>query len=145
MVLHLFAALVWVGGMFFAYTFLRPAAVEKLEPPERLELWSSVFRRFFPWVWLSVLALPSSGIWLVGELYGDLASSPVTVKAMTTLGPIMGALFAIVFFFPYRHLKTHVANKDYPAAGKNLATIRKIIGFNLILGLTVMTLAGLSR
>ena len=33
---HVLAALVWVGGMFFAWMILRPAAVAKLQAPERL-------------------------------------------------------------------------------------------------------------
>ncbi len=45
--LHLLAAVVWVGGMFFAWMILRPAAVDILEPPARLRLWLSVFKRFF--------------------------------------------------------------------------------------------------
>ncbi|PIU17095.1 MAG: hypothetical protein COT19_02630, partial [Gallionellales bacterium CG08_land_8_20_14_0_20_59_87] len=48
--IHLLAVLVWVGGMFLAYVVLRPAAVEVLQPPQRLQLWDSVFRRFFNWV-----------------------------------------------------------------------------------------------
>lgn len=31
--LHLIAAVIWVGGMFFAHMVLRPSAVEKLAPP----------------------------------------------------------------------------------------------------------------
>ncbi len=42
--LHVLAALVWVGGMFFAWTILRPAAVAALEAPARLGLWLEVFR-----------------------------------------------------------------------------------------------------
>jgi len=38
--LHVLAAVVWVGGMFFAWMVLRPAAVSALQPPERLMLWS---------------------------------------------------------------------------------------------------------
>jgi uncharacterized membrane protein len=37
--LHVLAALVWVGGMFFAWMVLRPAAVKALEGPARLTLW----------------------------------------------------------------------------------------------------------
>jgi len=44
--LHLLAAIVWVGGMFFAHLVLRPAAME-LEPAQRLALWLRVFDRFF--------------------------------------------------------------------------------------------------
>ena len=36
--LHLVAAVIWVGGMFFAYMALRPAAATVLEPPARLQL-----------------------------------------------------------------------------------------------------------
>ena len=38
-VLHLLAALVWVGGMFFAHTALRPTAASVLQPPERKLGW----------------------------------------------------------------------------------------------------------
>jgi len=37
--LHILGAVIWVGGMFFAYMALRPAIVETLEPPFRLKLW----------------------------------------------------------------------------------------------------------
>jgi len=45
--LHVLAALVWVGGMFFAWLVLRPATVAALDGPARLRLWVEVFRRFF--------------------------------------------------------------------------------------------------
>ena len=46
-VLHVLAALIWVGGMFFAHSSLRPTAAETLQPPERLRLLTGVFKRFF--------------------------------------------------------------------------------------------------
>ena len=46
--IHLLLALLWVGGMFFAYLVLRPVAATELEPPQRLPLWRGVFSRFFP-------------------------------------------------------------------------------------------------
>ena len=46
LMLHLSSAIVWVGGMFFAYVCLRPAAIELLEPPARLRLWRGVFSRW---------------------------------------------------------------------------------------------------
>jgi uncharacterized membrane protein len=39
--LHGMAASAWVGGIFFAYMALRPAAMITLEPPVRLKLWQS--------------------------------------------------------------------------------------------------------
>ena len=55
--LHILGVVIWVGGMFFAYVALRPAAVQTLSPAQRLPLWAATFDRFFPWVWLCVLAL----------------------------------------------------------------------------------------
>lgn len=44
--LHVLSALVWVGGMFFAWMVLRPAAMKALEGPARLKLWVEVFQGF---------------------------------------------------------------------------------------------------
>ncbi|MEJ2181584.1 MAG: hypothetical protein P8Y28_14415, partial [Gammaproteobacteria bacterium] len=63
--IHMLASIIWVGGMFFAYMFLRPVAAEMLEPPVRLQLWSAVFARFFKWVWPIVILLPATGYWMI--------------------------------------------------------------------------------
>ena len=39
---HTLSAVVWVGGMFFAWMCLRPVAAQQLEPPARLRLWAAV-------------------------------------------------------------------------------------------------------
>jgi uncharacterized membrane protein len=57
--LHVLAAVVWVGGMFFAYMVLRQST-GPLEPTVGLVLWHRVFRRFFPWVWASIVLLLSA-------------------------------------------------------------------------------------
>ena len=44
--LHGISAVIWVGGMFFAYMALRPVAASLLAPPERLNLWSKTLGRF---------------------------------------------------------------------------------------------------
>src|SRR5438105_2867776 len=54
--LHLLGVVVWVGGMFFAYMALRPAA-KLLEPAQRLPLWGATFTHFFPWVWVSIILI----------------------------------------------------------------------------------------
>ena len=43
---HLFCAVVWVGGMFFAHFALRPAATV-LEPEPRLRLMTAALGNFF--------------------------------------------------------------------------------------------------
>jgi uncharacterized membrane protein len=127
--LHVLAAVIWVGGMFFAYLALRPAAL-KLEPP-----------RFFPWVWGSVVVLPFTGYWMIFSMFGGFDSTPLYALIMQYIGLAMIAIFLHVFFAPYRRLRRFVAAEDFPAAGKQLAQIRKLIALNLSLGLITVILA----
>lgn len=142
--LHLLAAVVWVGGMFFAWMVLRPAA-GTLEPPQRLRLWDDSFGRFFPWVWGSVILLPVTGVWLIFRLFGGMGGSPLYVHLMLALGLAMIAIFLHVWFAPYRRLRAAVARQEWPAGAAALGSIRRLIGINLALGLVVLALVGLGR
>jgi len=135
--IHLLAVLIWVGGMFFAYVALRPAAVETLEPPLRLRLWDAVFRRFFHWVWGSVGALLVSGLYMV-YLYGGMAQVGSYVHIMLALGLVMMLIFVYVFFVLYVPLRLNVANQRWKEAGDLLGRIRKLIAVNLALGLLIV-------
>ena len=73
--LHVLSAVIWVGGMFFAYMALRPVAAQQLEPPQRLSLWVGVFSKFFPFVWLSVLFLLTTGYNLLFSIWGGFAAA----------------------------------------------------------------------
>ena len=48
---HIFGAVIWVGGMFAIYVCLRPA-LGTLDPPQRLRLMRVTFQKFFLWVWV---------------------------------------------------------------------------------------------
>jgi len=137
--LHVLSAVIWVGGMFFAYMALRPVAANLLEPPQRLPLWRDVFGKFFPWVWLCIISLLGSGYWMAFTLFGSVANFPHFVLIMQGLGILMMILFIHLFFAPYQRMKKAIEAGDLPAAGKKLAQIRIIIGINLILGLIVVT------
>ncbi len=143
--LHLLAAIVWVGGMFFAHQVLRPVAVAQLEPPRRLPLWVGVFKRFFPWVWVAVILLPVTGYWMAFAFYGGIGQAPIHVHLMHGIGWVMILLYAFVYFRPFQALKRRVVEENWPAAADALATIRKVVGFNLILGLLVAAIASGGR
>lgn len=138
--IHILAAVIWVGGMFFAYVVLRPAAVEVLEPPQRLRLWDAVFRRFFYWVWGAVAILLASGFYMI-HLYGGFASAPGHVHAMLVMGLLMTAIYGYVFFACYVPFKLLVAKQDWKGAGNVLGRIRKLIAVNLSLGLLTVCVA----
>lgn len=142
--LHLFSVLVWVGGMFFAYMVLRPAAAELLPPPDRLRLWQGVLTRFFNWVWLAIFLLLSSGFYMV-YLYGGFTSVPRYVLWMFLLGMSMLVIYGYVFFVCYVRLSLQVNKQNWPDAAATLATIRKLVATNLSLGLFTITLVEFGR
>ena len=139
-VLHLLSVVVWVGGMFFAHQCLRPVAAGQLEPPQRLQLWVGVFGRFFPWVWAAVALILGTGLWMM--MQGKLG---LYVHIMFGLGLVMMAIFAHVFFAPYKRLKAAVTAADWPDGGKRLAQIRKLVGINTLIGVVVIAIGAGGR
>ena len=142
--LHIMAVVIWVGGMFFAYMALRPAAAQVLEPPQRLPLWVATFQRFFPWVWLTVFTLLGSGFYLIAR-FGGFAVVGTYVHAMLAIGVIMMLIFGYVYFTGFSRLKNSVAAQDWKAAGATLAKIRILIGINLSLGILNIFVAILGK
>jgi uncharacterized membrane protein len=143
--LHVVAAVIWVGGMYFAYVCLRPTAAQQLEPPARLQLWVGVFNRFFPFVWLSVILLPLTGYLMLFAIWGSFAITPLYVHIMNGTGILMILIYMHVFFAPYKRLKLAVAAQDWPAGGKQLNQIRNLIKINLTLGLITVIVASGGR
>jgi uncharacterized membrane protein len=139
--LHLLSAVIWVGGMFFAYVCLRPVAATVLEPPQRLELWAHTFVRFFSWVWASIIVLIITGHAMIA-MYGGFGAIGKHVHIMLAVGYIMFLLFGHLYFVPFKRMKIAVDAADWAAAGGNLNQIRKIVGINLVLGLITVAVAG---
>lgn len=144
-VVHVLGAVIWVGGMFFAWMVLRPVAGELLEPPTRLRLWLGVFDRFFPWVWTGVLALLVSGYWMVIGVFGGFAAVGVHIHVMHAFGLVMSLLFFIVYFWFYRELGRAVQGEDWQRAALYLARIRRTVGINTLLGVGVIIVAAGGR
>lgn len=143
--LHLLAAVIWVGGMIFAHTCLRPSAVQVLEPPLRLELWVQVFRRFFVLVWISISLILITGYWMLFNYFGGFQGAGTHIHIMHGGGIIMVMIYLHVFFSPYRRLKQAVIIQDYPLAGAQLNQIRKLVGINILLGLAVIIVGSAGR
>ncbi|MBC8648019.1 hypothetical protein GYM54_21060 [Pseudomonas sp. MTM4] len=139
--LHVLAAMIWVGGMFFAWMIVRPAAVSELQAPERLKLWAELFRRFFKWVWITVLVLPISGIGMWHMRFDGLAAAPRYVHIMAGIFLVMLALFLRIQLLQLPELKRAIAAQNWPEGGAALGRIRRLVGINLLLGLLVIALA----
>jgi uncharacterized membrane protein len=144
LLVHVLLAVIWVGGMFFAYMCLRPVAATLLEPPIRVTLWTQVFSRFFPWVFAAVILLPLTGHGMIAML-GGMAAVGIHVHLMLALGYVMIAIFLHVFFAPFKRMKQAVAAEDWPSAGASLNQIRKLVGINTLLGVITVGVAAAGR
>lgn len=141
-VIHLFSAMIWVGGMFFAVLVLRPAA-GGLEPPERLPLWARTFSRFFPWVWCAIVLLLASGYWMLFSVWGGFKTLPIYLHHMHVIGWVMILLFLHLYFAPYKRFKSALDEGALAEAARYLNQIRWIVTGNLVLGL-INSLIGVS-
>jgi uncharacterized membrane protein len=141
---HLVAVIVWVGGMFLMHFAVRPAAVEVLQPPQRLPLLAGVLRRFFVWVALAVVVVLASGFSMI-SIAGGMANAHPSVHWMSTLGLVMAAIFVVIVALPFRRLQSAVSAGEWPDAGAQLLRIRWLVAINLILGLVTTAVATVGR
>jgi uncharacterized membrane protein len=136
---HILSAVVWVGGMFFAHQMVRPS-VGPLDPPVRLALWRRIFARFFPWVWAAIALLLASGLAMQG-----LGINGLHVEIMEGLGVIMMLAFGHLYFAPWQRFRRAVDGSEFPVAAAQLNQIRRIVEFNLALGLVVVVVGATGR
>ncbi|WP_296248205.1 CopD family protein [Pseudomonas sp. UBA4194] len=139
--LHVLAALVWVGGTFFAWMILRPAAVAALQGPARLQLWGEIFPRFFVWVWLAVVILPISGVAIVHMRFAGFETAPRYVQIMMGLYVVMVALFLRIQGLQLPQLRKAVAAQAWADGATIMGHIRRLVGINLLIGMAVVALA----
>ncbi len=143
LLLHLLGAITWVGGMFFAYFCLRPAAADTLQPPQRLPLWSATLQHFLRYTALAVLLVLASGLAMFFRL--GFHAAPAGWHIMFALGLLMAALFSYVFFVLHPRLRGHCSTSAWPAAAQALNAIRRLVAINMALALCVVVAAVSAR
>ena len=139
LLLHLLGAVAWIGGMFFAYFALRPAATT-LEPAQRLPLWAGTLERFFRWVWAAIALILGSGFYMLTVMGGS-GRVPLNIHLMLYVGLLMSLIFVYVFFLPFPALKRALAAQDWKGGAAALNAIRKAVAVNLVLGLLNLGIA----
>ena len=141
--IHLLSIIVWVGGMVFAHFFLRPA-LQPLEPAVRVRLMADVLRRFFSAVGVAGLRVLGTGLWMSGNVAkhtvqsGGSFAMPLSWTVMATLGLVMMAIFAYIYFALLDRLEQAVTASDWSAGGLALARIRSWVGVNLVIGVVIV-------
>jgi len=141
--LHILFAALWVGGMFFGFVCLRPAAAA-LDAATRTQLWAATLSRFFPIVLLAVPVMLASGLYM-NSVEGGMAAMDLRIKSMMILGVLMMLAFLHVFFAPFQKLKRAVAANNTAQAVKSVAQIRLLVGINLSLGIIVVLIASAGK
>jgi len=134
---HVLCAVVWVGGMFFAYVVLRPS-LSSLEPLQRIAIHTQVFRRFFLVVWHVMPLILLSGFAVLFGFYGGMANVAWNVHLMMLLGLIMSAVFLLIVFGPYARFRR---TTDRATAAASIDRIRQLIGINLVIGIVTVVVA----
>lgn len=143
--LHLLFAVIWVGGMAFAWLCLRPAAGETLASAYRARLWQATLSRFFAMIWFAAPGLALTGYRLASRLYGPPDAYPWHVAAMHIAAWVMIALFLIARFVPYRRLERALTADDAASAAAAMGGLRRVVGANLLVGVAVVLVAGAGR
>jgi uncharacterized membrane protein len=135
--LHLFSAMLWVGGMAFAVFALRPAAIATLAPPQRLPLMAAALGRFFRLVMGAIVVLLGTGLHMVVAA-GGFGAAHTGVHVMFGGGVLMIAIFVFIAHRCHPNLRRHVAAEQWPAAAADLERIRLLVLVNLMLGVLVV-------
>lgn len=133
-IFHIIAAVIWVGGMFFAHFILRPSALS-LPIELRLTLWEQIFAKFFPLVRGLSLIIIITGYSLIFLIFGSLSGIKFYIHIMMGIGSLMTLIFFYLWFFPYQSFKSALAANNFALAGRHQLQIRYLIMINLLLGL----------
>ena len=144
LLLHVLGVVVWVGGMFLMHVAVRPAAVQLLQPPQRLPLLASVLERFFRWVVVAIVAVLASGLGMILE-GGGFRNAHLSVHLMFAIGLAMMAVFLHIRFAPFRRLQAAVAASDWPLAARRMDQVRQLVTVNLALGILTIGVATIGR
>jgi uncharacterized membrane protein len=136
---HILAAVLWVGGMFYALVVLRPA-LAVLENAPRLQVHMLTLKRFFLVVWHAMPLMLLTGWGMIFAVWGSMAHLPWAVNAMQGLAMIMAAVFLWIFFGPWRRLRRAIR-----PGPEILSRIRQLIAVNLALGALTIAVAAFAN
>ena len=142
-ILHFSSVIFWVGGMFFAYFCLRPAAAQVLDAPQRLPLWVATLKRFFRVTACAVTLTLVSGFTMLVQT--GFKSAPLGWHIMAGLGLTMACVFAFAYGILYPRLRLQSESAAWPMAAATLNSIRQLVGVNMLLAVCTVATAAFSR
>lgn len=142
--LHIVAAIVLLGGLFFASVVFRPIARD-LDIETASTLRQQVWSRFFAWGWVSLLLILATGIAMVFLRFGGFSGVPLIHRANMAIGIPAMALFGYVFFGPWHEYRRRVARRDWSAAQEEIKRIHVLMGVIVGLGFVASVVSAIGR
>ena len=146
-VLHILAAVTWIGGMIFLSLVLAPLVRGRKAAPEFMALFRSAALRFRHIVWVAIAVLLATGPMLL-SLRGVQVSSPtswtgiVTVKLMLVALLLLLTLLHDLVFGPQVSRVSAIPNSQRTAGERVVfKTARWLPRLSLLIGLAVMIAA----
>jgi uncharacterized membrane protein len=136
LLLHLLAALFWLGGMATIVFCVRPAALAVLVAPQPITLLHATLARFLKYVALAMAILLLTGIHLYG-LRGGIGAR-WGVHAMAFGGIVMMLIYGHIRFAAFKRLDAAVNTQTWAEAKPALDLIRKMVLVNLALGVAII-------
>jgi len=108
--LHIFFAMVWIGGMVFNLLFLHPALRDLSQEEVRKKVARKVLKRFFLAVWLSIAVLFLTGMYMWHSFRPDFSANTLFHIKLFIFG-IMVLNFTYIYFWLLRkELFRHIPN-----------------------------------
>jgi len=135
---HIVSAVIWVGGMFFAHVILRPSLMD-VDTAVRLSIWKKVFKKFFYWVWISVFTILITGYGIVFLIYGGLSGiqGRMHIYIMLAAGTVMSFIYFYIYFVPFQKFLAALSSHNNQIAAYQQGIMRKLVFFNLLLGIFI--------
>ena len=138
--LHLSAAIVWMGGMTFMLLALRPATLSVMQAQARTLLMTEVWRRFFLIVLVAIAVLFATGGHMLAQTFKASREAtghgvvPLGWMLMAGLGLLMLLIFAYLYFGCFQKFRSAVAATQWPEAARAAHRIHTLVVANFVLG-----------
>ncbi len=140
--LHLFAATVWIGGMFFMHFILKPA-VKQINPVEAGKMQGIIAQRFTIAAWSSIIVLIITGlIKTPSSMLLNFTILPLTLKHILIIAAVIVGL--IIAFAVVPKLKASSPAPGQKPSDEFIANQKKLNGLALVntfLGILILLLA----
>jgi uncharacterized membrane protein len=151
--LHLLAAMVWVGGSLMIPLVVAPVLRRRFPPEQRTEMLSAIGLRFRPFAWIALLILVLTGVRRAAILFSAspdpwqaFSETPYGRTLMAKLILVLGILLfqALHDFVLGPRMRALASSQDAGLARLRAATIGLAFA-GLLMTLGVVTLAAMLR